>query len=494
MADSTDAKPLEIWLRLKAQLLDSISDAIFVYDTGGKFVYVNEMACQSHGYSRSELMGMSRYALVAPQHLAHFDSQLKELAEKGERLFRCVHVRKNRATMSMEIHSYIMEMDGKKLILDVTRDITEHKQEESLFKTLADSSPVNIYIVQDGKFRYVSPWFLKSTGYCEDELLGLNPLDFVHPEDRSKVRETAVLMLKGKDSTPYEYRLISKAGDTRWMMESVVPIQYLGRRASLGSAMDITEIKKMEKKVLQYQELDRLKNDLLSNISHELKSPLTSIKGIISTFAQRDIKLDEATRDMLLKGVSEETDRLISLVTNLLDMSRLNAGAWKPEKGLCNISDIINEVLTQEKWSHRNHIFCTEVEPDLPEIYADYSQIRQVLANLLENAVAYSEESTVITTGARVVHNEIEVSISDQGVGIPQEELQKIFDKFYRGSQKRHTPGGTGLGLSICRAIIQAHGGRIWVESKPSAGSTFFFSLPISGDTACHGTSRVELP
>jgi len=250
-----------------------------------------------------------------------------------------------------------------------------------------------------------------------------------------------------------------------------------GMVCQLATFRNITQRKQVE---LELIELDKLKSELLSNISHELRSPLTSIKGITSSLLQKDIELDDETQEMLLSGVGEETDRLASLVTKLLDMSKLEAGVWKPEKERCYISDIINEALEHQKWVHKNHIFETDVEPDVPEIYADCSQIRQVLVNLLENATAYSQDGTRIIIRVTSVDSEVEVSVSDEGVGIPRGDLGKIFDKFYRGIQKRQKPGGTGLGLAICRAIIDNHGGRIWAESEIGHGSTLHFTLPVA--------------
>jgi signal transduction histidine kinase len=250
-----------------------------------------------------------------------------------------------------------------------------------------------------------------------------------------------------------------------------------GEVCQLTTSRNITQRKKVERELI---ELNQLKSDLLSNVSHELRSPLTSIKGIVSSLLQKDIKLDDATSETLLIGISEETDRLASLVTNLLNMSRLEAGVWKPEKERCYITDIIGEVLERQKWVQQKHTFETDLEPDLLEIYADYSQIRQVLINLLENAAAYSEEGTCITVRAKTVDGMVEVGVSDQGMGIPQEDLGKIFNKFYRGSQDRQKPGGTGLGLAVCQAIILGHGGQIWVESEIGHGSTLYFRLPVA--------------
>jgi signal transduction histidine kinase len=245
----------------------------------------------------------------------------------------------------------------------------------------------------------------------------------------------------------------------------------------LATMRNITRRKQVEQELIK---VNQLKSDLLSNVTHEFRSPLTSIKGIISSLLQKDIEWDDQNREMLLTGISEETDRLASLVTNLLNMSKLEAGVWVPEKEPCNIADTINSAVKNQKWVHKDYILDVEINPDLPEINADQGQIKQVLINLIENATAYSEKGTTISIRAKYFDNDIEVQVSDQGSGIPEKDLKKIFEKFYRGSQNRKRPGGTGLGLSICHAIITGHGGQIWVESEVTRGSTFYFRLPVS--------------
>jgi two-component system sensor histidine kinase KdpD len=161
-------------------------------------------------------------------------------------------------------------------------------------------------------------------------------------------------------------------------------------------------------------------------------------------------------------------------------MSRLEAGAWDPDRESCYIQDIISEVMERQKWSSKKRVFLSEIEPDLPPVFADSTQIRQVIMNLVENAVAYSEEGSTIKISARTDKAMVQVSITDNGDGIPPEDIEKVFDKFYRGSQSRHQPGGTGLGLAICKSIIDNHDGKIWVESKPGQGSVFYFTLPTA--------------
>jgi signal transduction histidine kinase len=183
---------------------------------------------------------------------------------------------------------------------------------------------------------------------------------------------------------------------------------------------------------------------------------------------------------MLLTGVSEETDRLISLVTNLLNMSRLEAGAWYPDRESCYIQDTINEVTERQKWSSKKPNYISDIEADLPPVLADSTQIRQVIMNLVENAIAYSKEDSTLVISAKTNGDMVQVSVTDNGDGIPPEDIDKVFDKFYRGSQNRRQPGGTGLGLAICKSIIDNHYGKIWVESKPGQGSVFYFTLPIA--------------
>jgi len=333
-----------------------------------------------------------------------------------------------------------------------------------------------VFIVgPDYRVRFANPNMVREFG----EGVGSRCHEYLHKLDEpcDGICRLPSIMLGGTERWEYSFQ----DGRTYEIIASPF-IDSDGAICQLATFRNITQRKKVEQELI---ELSKLKSELLSNVSHELRSPLTSIKGIISTVLQKDVKLDDETRDMLLNSVGEETDRLASLVTNLLNMSKLEAGVWRPEKEPCYISDIANEALERQHWVHKNRVFHVDLDPNLPEICADYGQIRQVLTNLLENAAAYSEEGTPITVSAKARGHEVEVSVSDQGVGIPQEDLGKIFDKFYRGIQKRQKPGGTGLGLAICQAIVLNHGGRIWVESEPGRGSTFHFTMPISEARSC---------
>ena len=203
------------------------------------------------------------------------------------------------------------------------------------------------------------------------------------------------------------------------------------------------------------------------------------MKGIVSSLLQKNVEFSEDTCRELMSGMLEEISRLEGLVTNLLDMSKLEANIWRPEKQSCSIYDLVGETVERFKWTHRSYLFEVKLPLDLPEIVADSGQIKQVLINLLDNASAYSEKGTRITVSANLSGEEVVLSVTDMGPGIAGGEESRIFDKYYRGPQQRIRKGGMGLGLTICRTIVEGHSGRIWVKSEPGKGSTFSFSLPI---------------
>jgi len=225
--------------------------------------------------------------------------------------------------------------------------------------------------------------------------------------------------------------------------------------------------------------IDKQQPEILRNLSHELRSPLTAMKGIVSSLLQKDVEFSEETCRELLSSVFEEICRLETLVTNLLDMSKLEADMWRPEKQPCSVYDLVGETVERFKRSHRGHLFEVKLPLDLPEIVADAGQIKQVLINLLDNATAYSEQGTRVTVSATGSSKEVTFSVADMGPGVCDKDRNKIFDKYYRGAERRQNRGGIGLGLTICKTILESHGGRIWVKSEPGKGSTFSFSLPV---------------
>jgi signal transduction histidine kinase len=228
------------------------------------------------------------------------------------------------------------------------------------------------------------------------------------------------------------------------------------------------------------RQADRLKSDFLANVSHDLRTPLATIKAAISGLLEPDIDWDRESLRGFLGVVNEEADRLTHRVRNLLDMTRLEAGALPLEKDLCDLTDVVGAALERLGPLLRGR----PVEDEFPAaplyVNADYAQLEMVILNLVENALKYSPPGTPLFISGRAEHDTAEITVRDQGPGVPAGDEERIFQKFYRAPAGRQAAGGTGLGLAICQAIIEAHHGRIGVRRPPEGGAEFWFQLPLA--------------
>ncbi len=227
-------------------------------------------------------------------------------------------------------------------------------------------------------------------------------------------------------------------------------------------------------------ESERLRNSLLSSVSHDLRTPLAAITGAVSSLLQNDSTLDQQDRIELATVAYEEADRLNRLVGNLLEMTRLESGGVTVEKEWQPLEEVVGSALMRLRSKLEPYPLRTHLPPDLPLIPLDSVLIEQVLVNLLENAVKYTPPGTSIELSAWASEEEITVEVADRGPGLPLGEEQRVFEKFYRSHPT--TASGVGLGLTISRGIIEAHGGRIWAENRSGGGASFRFTLPLEGE------------
>jgi two-component system, OmpR family, sensor histidine kinase KdpD len=227
---------------------------------------------------------------------------------------------------------------------------------------------------------------------------------------------------------------------------------------------------------------DALRASLLSSVSHDLRTPLASIKAAASSLLQNDIEWDEEAKNSFAQAIEREADRLNRLVGNILDMSRIEGGALKAEKELYPLDALLHDVLGHMQAVLQGREVKLDIPDNLPPVPLDYLQIDQVVTNLLENAIRYTAPPSPIEITVQVVDDHIMVTIGDHGPGIPPYDLERIFDKFYRvsGAKRKATSVmGTGLGLAVCRGLVEAHGGRIWAENRAGGGALFRFTLPL---------------
>jgi PAS domain S-box-containing protein len=233
--------------------------------------------------------------------------------------------------------------------------------------------------------------------------------------------------------------------------------------------------------ITRFREAEEMKSTFISVISHELKTPVSLIKGYAGTLRREDAKWDERTLRESLAVIEEESDRLNQLIDNLLDASRLQAGALKLELGYVALDKLASQTVAKFRTQTQQHILSLDFPPDFPTVLGDSERLRQVFDNLLSNAIKYSPQGGAIRVSGRADGDWVYVAVRDEGIGIPKDEQEHVFDRFYRveSSLSRRTQG-TGLGLFLVKAVIEAHQGRVWVESAPGQGTTFVFSLPRS--------------
>jgi two-component system sensor histidine kinase KdpD len=238
------------------------------------------------------------------------------------------------------------------------------------------------------------------------------------------------------------------------------------------------------------EESDRLKTAILSSVSHELRSPLAAIKAAVTSLRSGDIEWSSQTTAELLAVIEEDTDQLNQLVGNLLDMSRLEAGALQLQRHWNVLLDIIREAIRRLQQEIKGRPIQIDASEDLPLVPVDFELMVHVFTNLLSNSLKYSPEESVVLVQAQPLEEQtLLVRVQNQGPGVPEADLERIFDKFYRITSADKITG-TGLGLSICKGIVEAHGGRIRAENVPE-GFAFLFTLPLSVDRA---TLSVETP
>jgi len=221
---------------------------------------------------------------------------------------------------------------------------------------------------------------------------------------------------------------------------------------------------------------DELKSALLNAVSHDLRTPLAAIKTSITALLQEHPGWDRDAQAEMLSTANTELDRLNRLIDDLLDLSRIEAGALKPNRQWYVIGELIGDIVRRLRTRFHEHIVCTSLAEHLPLVLVDYVQIQQVLANLVENAAGSAPPGTEIVISAGTEAGQLVLRVRDHGPGVPPAEADRIFSKFYRIGNRRR---GTGLGLAICRGLVDAHGGRVWVENPGQPGAVFAVALPI---------------
>lgn len=369
-----------------------------------------------------------------------------------------------------------IEIDERKRIENALR------QSETLFRTLALNAPVGIYLTDEkGKCSYVNPKWCEMSGLTQDEAQTQGWIQAVHPDERQRIMAEWEEAARSDRTFIAEYRFQTPQGKTTWLSAIGVPLPDSEKHIQgfVGTLTDITVRKAAELKI---QEIANMKAEFTAVVSHELRTPLTVIKESIALLEDGTTgPLSDDQKDFL-ETTKRNVDRLTRLVNSVLEFQKLESGTIEFKMGICDLNQLILDVkpdltiLAERK----KLAFETDLDNDLPKVYVDKDKIIQVLINFVNNAIKFTEKGKITLRTRKEENKYIRVSIQDEGIGIRESNLSKLFKSFSQiPSEDKVRRGGTGLGLAISRKIIEKHRGYVGVESSFGKGSTFYFVLPL---------------
>ena len=387
------------------------------------------------------------------------------------------------------------------------------RESEEKFRTLSEQSYLGLIILQDGLVKYVNKALSDMLKYPIYEIMNWKPNEFakaVHPDDHFFALEQARRKQDGNPDvvTRYQYRLVTKTGETRWVDQYSKTIQYMGKTADFATIIDITEQKQAEESIKQKnkdlqkmggglrklnsdleqkikertEEVEKLlksKEEFVSQLGHDIKTPLTPILSLLPII--REGEANPKSKE-LLEICIQNANYIKNLVVNTLQLARLNSPDIVFDIKEVRLLDVVNSVLFDNQTLFENSNIEIENKIRNPIIVlADEFRLREVFINLITNAIKFTENGGKLTLDIKEDEDGfVTISVKDTGVGLDEEEKTCLFKEFYKSDSSSHEFNSTGLGLVICKRIVEKHGGKIWAESPgKKKGTTFYFTIPI---------------
>ena len=461
------------------QLFDSNIIGMFISDFDGKFLEGNDTLLKITGYTRKDLHAgkIRRQVLTLPEEQYLSNQAIEDLKKKGSSsAYEKSYIRKDGTHIPVLIA--VTRIDDSQTAIGFVLDISEQKKaQEELRRNqeqyrLVFEHATDLITVVDPQCNYIfaSPSHIPVLGYTPKELIGINAFDLIHPDDIDNAKKEFGKALKG-DIGNALYRFKHKTGT--WLI-----IESTGS-AIFNEEHQPTMVVITSHDVTQRTELEQRKDEFISIASHELKTPITSIKVFTQLLLRHNQKLKDNKTVTYLGKMELQIDKLTKLIGDLLDISKIQAGKLTFHKETFPMQKLITETIEiMQTTTDRQTIQMKGTVAG--NVVGDRDRISQVLINLISNAIKYSPNANKVVVHILEKDGETIIGVQDFGIGIPQEFQDKIFDRFFRVSgESEKTYPGFGIGLYISSEIIKRHNGKLWVESKKGKGSTFYFSLPV---------------
>ncbi|MCX7804636.1 MAG: PAS domain S-box protein [Planctomycetota bacterium] len=496
--DVTERKRAEEALRASEakyrELVENANSIILRMDTAGNVTFFNEFAEAFFGYHAEEMVGRNVVGTIFPQRDSHGRDMAATIRDIARRPYlyptdTCENVRRNgdRVWVAWTYKVIYGEDGAVKEILCVGNDVTDRRRAEEAARREAAKLSAMISGMQEGvvfadasgTIVEVNDYFCRLVGMGRRQLLGRKFEQFHSPDTRKFLSGTVDRFRSDPNSGPL---VVQRRMGNADVIIRLQPIYSEGRYE--GTVLNLIDVSELVRARRMAEEASRAKSEFLANVSHEIRTPMTGILGYADLLAET--KLDEKQLDYV-RTISSCGRALLDIINDILDLSKIEAGRIEIEAVEFDVADVLESAVSAVRASAaaKGLAVAVEIAPGVPAAFVgDPVRVRQVLVNLLGNAVKFTEQGRV---SARVAPAPPDIAppgsllfeVRDTGVGIPEDKQEAIFEAFVQvdGSTTRKF-GGTGLGLTICRRLVDLMGGRIWVESRPGAGSTFYFFLP----------------
>ncbi|MBB5057497.1 PAS domain S-box-containing protein [Granulicella aggregans] len=480
------------------ELIEGSLGMVCTHDATGVLLSVNQHGAEAIGRTVDEVVGHSLLDLMFPGTEKLFAQYLDQIARTGqaEGLLHLRHLNGELRVIAFR-NKLISVPERQPYVLGFGVDVSDKIRAEGELRSLVRQSNSILESIGDGILgvdlegciTVMNPAAAQMLGYEPAEVLGKSMHDLIHhhhPSGQHYSWETCPvnLSLRKMETTRVSTEVFWRKDGTFFPVDYVARPQVDtdartvdGERIPGGRAVGVVVA---FTDTTQRRALDRMKDEFISTVSHELRTPLTSLRASLGLIQSGALSTKpERTRQMLDIAIGN-TDRLVALVNDILDLERINSGKTELNYSMFGIDELLRKAAATQRTQAARADIEIQVEAQQVDAWADPDRVSQTINNLISNAIKFSPKGgRIVFKASRTENDEVQIEVQDSGPGIPEDKLEQIFERFHQvDASDSRSRGGTGLGLAICRSIVEQHGGRIWATSKPDEGSSFFFTLP----------------